>query len=126
MHCGNARIESLISEYKTNHDVETLASIVALTQDRALTLIRFYRTTRYRSRDELLSGVNFKLMRAVAKFDPEKGSAFTFVSQVIANALCTSASQGRIGLDAHHRQATPCLCRWHGSRNARAHKRAGL
>ena len=34
-------------------------------------------------------------MRVVDKFDPAKGSAFTFVSQVIANVLYTSVSTAR-------------------------------
>jgi hypothetical protein len=84
-------------------DVDTLATIVDLAQPRALTLIRFYRTTKYRPRDELLSDVNFKLMRAVDKFDPSKGSAFTFISQVISNTLSTSVTCARRNLARHRR-----------------------
>lgn len=102
-HCDNGQIEFLIAQYQKNRDVESLSSIIELTQSRALTLIRFYRTTRYRSRDELLSDVNFKLMRAVSKFNPEKGSAFTFVSQVIKNVLCTSVSNRRKDLHRYKR-----------------------
>jgi hypothetical protein len=58
-------------------------------------LIRFYRTTRYRSSDELLSDVNFKLVRAVEKFDPAQGFALTFMSKVIANVLFTSVANAR-------------------------------
>jgi hypothetical protein len=72
-----------------------LAEIVTLTQARALTLIRFHKTTRYRREDELLSDVNFKLLRAVNKFDSAKGTAFTFVSQVVTNVLCTSVTNAR-------------------------------
>jgi hypothetical protein len=39
--------------------------------------------------------VNFKLIRAINKFDPAKGSAFTFVSQVVMNVLCTSVTNAR-------------------------------
>jgi DNA-directed RNA polymerase specialized sigma24 family protein len=102
LHCDNVHIETAIANYQANRDLESLSEVVALTQDRALTLIRFYRTTKYRSRDELLSDVNFKLIRAVDKFDPEKGSAFTFVSQVIANALFTAVSNTRRN-SARHR-----------------------
>jgi hypothetical protein len=66
-------------------------------------LIRFYKTTRYRARDELLSDINFKLMRAVEKFAPSKGSAFTFVSQVVMNALCTAVTSKRKDLAPHRR-----------------------
>src|SRR6516162_2701069 len=84
-HCDNSAIEAAITRYQTSRDLESLSQVVEMTQRRADTLIRFYRTTRYRSHDELISDVNFKLIRAVSKFDPHKGSAFTFVSQVIAN-----------------------------------------
>jgi hypothetical protein len=103
VHCDNGRIESLIADYQANGDVRTLSAIVDLTQNRALTLIRFYKTTRYRARDELLSDVNFKLLKAVAKFDPSKGSAFTFVSQVISNVLCTAVTSARRNAARHHR-----------------------
>jgi hypothetical protein len=102
-HCDNAKIEAAIAQYQSNHDVESLSEVVTLTQDRAMTLIRFYRTTQYRPRDELLSDVNFKIMRAVDKFDPSKGSAFTFVSQVIANTLCTAVTSRRKDLARHRR-----------------------
>jgi hypothetical protein len=94
-HCDNGKIEALIARYQTDRDVESLSQIVALTENRALTLIRFYRTARYRPASELLSDVNFKLIKAVDKFDPQKGSAFTFVSQVIANVLFTSVTNAR-------------------------------
>jgi Sigma-70 region 2 len=94
-HCDNGRIESLIAEYQATRNVETLAAIVALTRDRALTLIRFHRTTRYRSEDELLSDVNFRLIRAVDKFDPTRGHAFSFISQVVTNSLRTSVTTAR-------------------------------
>jgi hypothetical protein len=94
-HCDNARIESLIAEYQTTRDVNTLASIVDLTQDRALTLIRFRKTTRYSTEGELLSDVNFKLIRAVDKFDPTRGKAFSLISCLITNTLCTSVTAAR-------------------------------
>jgi DNA-directed RNA polymerase specialized sigma24 family protein len=58
-------------------------------------LIRFHKTSRYGSEDELISDVNFELLRAVEKFDPAKGSAFTFVSCIIQNTLHTSVSKAR-------------------------------
>ena len=94
-HCDNGRIESLIAEYQSSGDVHTLASIVDLTQDRALTLIKFRKATRYRPQDELLSDVNCKLLRAVGRFNPERGTAFSYLSQVITNALHTSVTSAR-------------------------------
>jgi len=94
-HCNNHLIERAITEYQTSQDVRSLDAIVSLTQPRALTLIRFYRTTKYKSRDELLSDVNFKLLKAVETFDPMKGSAFTFVSKVISNVLFTAVANAR-------------------------------
>jgi DNA-directed RNA polymerase specialized sigma24 family protein len=94
-HLDNVRLESLIGEYQAKGDAGSLGEIVRLTQTRALTLIRFHKTARYAAEDELLSDINFKLMRAVGKFDAAKGSAFTFVSRVASNALCTAVSRAR-------------------------------
>jgi hypothetical protein len=94
-HFDNVRLESLISAYQAGTNPAALAEIVTLTQDRVLTLIRFRKTARYSTEGELLSDVNFKLMRAVDKFDPAKGTAFTFVSQVVMNVLCTSVTNAR-------------------------------
>jgi hypothetical protein len=94
-HLDNARLEEVIVRYQTQGDRESLGEIVRLSQTRAQTLIRFYQTTRYRPEDELLSDVNWKLLRSVSKFDPAKGSAFTFVSQVIWSTLSTSVINAR-------------------------------
>jgi DNA-directed RNA polymerase specialized sigma24 family protein len=94
-HFDNVRLESLISAYHAGTDPAALTEIVRLTQTRALTLIRFHKTSRYGSEDELISDVNFELLRAVEKFDPAKGSAFTFVSCIIQNTLHTSVSKAR-------------------------------
>jgi len=94
-HFDNVRLESLISAYQAETNPAALAEIVTLTQARVLTLIRFRKTARYSTEGELLSDVNFKLMRTIDKFDPAKGSAFTFVSQVVTNVLCTSVTNAR-------------------------------
>jgi hypothetical protein len=94
-HFDNTRLESLIGEYQAKGDAGSLGEIVKLTQTRALTLIRFHRTTRYVAEDELLSDVNYKLIRAFDKFDPAKGSAFTFISRVVTNVLCMSVTNAR-------------------------------
>ena len=94
-HLDNGRLEGVIASYQTQGDTGSLSEIIRLTQDRALTLIRFHKTTRYGSEAELLSDVHFKLLRAVDKFDPGKGSAFSFVSRVVTNVLCTAVSNAR-------------------------------
>jgi hypothetical protein len=102
-HCDNGRIDAAIAQYQSTGDLESLSTIVELTRDRAQTLIRFRKTTRYVPMDELLSDVHSKLLRAVDMFDPSKGSAFTFVSQVISNTLCTAVTSRRKDLARHHR-----------------------
>jgi hypothetical protein len=94
-HLDNGRLEEVIARYQTQGVPESLGEIVRLSQTRAQTLIRFYKTARYRPEDELLSDVNWKLLRSVSKFDPAKGSAFTFVSQVIWSTLSTSVMNAR-------------------------------
>jgi hypothetical protein len=76
-------------------DAASLGEIISLTHDRALTLIRFYKTTRYQREDELLSDVNFKLLKAVGSFNRERGHAFSFVSHVVTNTLRTSVTSAR-------------------------------
>jgi DNA-directed RNA polymerase specialized sigma24 family protein len=94
-HFDNVRLQSLIAAHQAGTDPAALAEIVTLTQDRALTLIRFRKTARYCAEDELLSNVNFKLLRAVDKFDPAKGTAFTFLSCIVQNTLCSSVTKAR-------------------------------
>jgi hypothetical protein len=53
--------------------------------------------------------VNFKLLRAVGRFDPSKGSAFTFISQVVMNVLCTSVSNARRNTTRYTRLSRPVL-----------------
>ena len=94
-HCDNNKLEEAINRYQTKGDVGSLGEIIKLTQDRALTLMRFYKTTRYQREDELLSDVNFKLLKAVGSFNPERGHTFSFLSHVVTNALRTSVTNAR-------------------------------
>jgi hypothetical protein len=100
-HFNNGRLQELIAAYQTGGDRSVLGEIVGLTQERAVTLIRFQKTTKYRPEDELLSDINYKLLRSVSRFDPSRGSAFTFISALIQNTLCTSVTRTR--LDASRR-----------------------
>jgi hypothetical protein len=78
-----------------------MTEIVTLAEKRALTLIRFNGTTRYCSESELLSDINFKLLTSIGRFDPAKGSAFTFVSCIIQNSLHSSVTKARIAVQRH-------------------------
>jgi hypothetical protein len=94
-HFDNDRLEACIARFQSQRDISSLSEIIELSQNRALTLIRHFKTTCYRPEDELLSDVNYKLMRSIRQFNPSKGSAFTFVSQVIVSTLKTSVSNQR-------------------------------
>ena len=94
-HFDNARLESVIAAYQTGTDPAAMNEIVRLTQTRALTLIRFRKTNRYVAEDELLSDINFKILRGIDKFDPARGSVFSFVSRIVMNVLCTSVTNAR-------------------------------
>jgi hypothetical protein len=93
-HCDNAQLEAAIFRYQGG-DAGSLGEVIRLAQPRATTLIRFYKTHLYKAEDELLSDVNFKLLRAVRKFNPSKGSAFSFISTVITSALQTTVTNTR-------------------------------
>ena len=95
IHCDNAAIERLIISYQSSRDQRELADIIALSQRRAETLIRHHKTNQYRSESELLSDINFKLLRSIHKFDPSKGSGFTYISKIIDSSLRTSVSNQR-------------------------------
>jgi hypothetical protein len=78
-----------------------MGEIVTLTEKRALTLIRFNGTTRYCSESELLSDINFKLLRSIGKFDLQRGSAFSFLSCLIQNSLHSSVTKARSAVQRH-------------------------
>jgi hypothetical protein len=101
-HFDNGRLESLIANYQAgSNPTAALGEIVELTQRRALTLVRFNGTTRYVSEDELLSDINCKLIKAVRRFDPSRGSAFTFISRVAQSVLWTSVTNARKNAERH-------------------------
>jgi hypothetical protein len=64
-HFDNARFEQVVERFQRTGDASSLSEIVELSQQRALTLIRFNGTHRYWSEDELLSDINYKLMRGI-------------------------------------------------------------
>jgi hypothetical protein len=98
---AKSRIELLITAYQTQGDVESLDAIVRLAQNRTLTLIRFHKTNRYLPEAELLLDVNLKLVKAIARFDPSRGSGFTFLSHVIFTSLRTAVSNVRKHSERH-------------------------
>jgi hypothetical protein len=94
-HFDSARFEQVVTRFQSQRDVASLTEIVTLTQRRAEVLIRFNGTTSYRTEPELLSDINFKLLRSVAKYDPQKGSAFTYISKIIDSSLRTAVTNQR-------------------------------
>jgi hypothetical protein len=101
MHLNNARLEQLFSAYQLEANPAVLSEIMVLSEQRTLTLARFFKTARYSGggEDEILSDVRFKLLRAVPRFDVNRGSAFTFLSAVITNVLRTSTAKARKDAD---------------------------
>ena len=95
MHLDNAAIENALFEYRNSRSQSALTQIISLTQRRALTLIRANHVTRYRTESELMSDINFKLLRAVDKFDPTRGTGFTFLSAVVVNVLRSTVTSSR-------------------------------
>ena len=94
-HCNNELIESLITRFQSTRCPAAMTEILQLSHQRAVVLIRHYKTSYYRSESELLSDINFKMMRSVAKFDRSKGSGFTYISKIIDSSLRTSVSNQR-------------------------------
>jgi hypothetical protein len=94
-HLDNGRLEDVIARFQTQGDAESLGEIIQLSQKRVETLIRFNGTARYCHEDELISDVNHKLLKAVNRFNPEKGSGFSFLSCIVMNVLRTSVTTAR-------------------------------
>jgi hypothetical protein len=93
-HCDNAQLEQAIARFQAG-DAASLGEVIRLVEPRALTLIRFHKTNHYRPEDELLSDINFKLMRSIRKFDARRASGFSYVSRIIDSSLRTSVSNQR-------------------------------
>jgi hypothetical protein len=94
-HCDNSRLEAAIAKHQVQGDAGSLAEIIKLAEPRMLTLIRFSGTSKYSSESELLSDVHHKLICAIPRFDPSRGSAFSFLSCLIQNTLHTSVTRVR-------------------------------
>jgi DNA-directed RNA polymerase specialized sigma24 family protein len=99
-HFDNDGLERLIATHQRG-DPAALGEIIEQVQERARTLIRFHKTSRYKPEDELLSDVNYRLVRGVDKFDPTRGSAFTFVSALIWNTLRSNVTAARKFISRH-------------------------
>jgi hypothetical protein len=95
-HCDSAALEHAISRHQAG-DPNAMSEVVALSEQRILALIRHYNTARYCNCDEreLISSVHCKLLRAVERFDPNRASAFTFLSCLIQNELKTAVTRQR-------------------------------
>jgi DNA-directed RNA polymerase specialized sigma24 family protein len=93
-HCDNFQLEKAIARFQ-NGDARSLGEVIRLVEPRAQTLIRFYKTHHYQSESELLSDINFKLLKSITKFDPKRASPFSYVSAVITSTLKTAVSNQR-------------------------------
>jgi hypothetical protein len=95
MHCDSGVIEASLRDYQSTGSAAALDKFLSMAQERALTLIRYNGVTRYRSESDLLSDINFKLMRSASRFDISRGSGFTFLSAVVMNVLRTNVTRVR-------------------------------
>jgi hypothetical protein len=93
-HLDNARLEGLIADFQ-NGNPSALSEIVTLTERRTVALIRFHGSAKYRSEPELISDVHYKLIRSVGRFDPSRGSGFTFLSHLVFNVLRSNVTAAR-------------------------------
>ena len=93
-HFNNEAITAFLGRYQAG-DPDALTGIITSTQERAKTLIRFLGSARYLPEGELLSNLNWKLLRAIPHFNCERGSAFSYISCLIENELRSSVSRER-------------------------------
>jgi hypothetical protein len=99
MHCNSDAIEAALQDYQSSGSTAALDNFLAMAQERALTLIRYNHVTRYRSEAELMSDINFRLLKAARTFNPSRGSGFTYLSAIVTNVLRTNVTSARKHLD---------------------------
>jgi hypothetical protein len=85
-------VETLIADYQRTGSVQILGQIIERSQPIFVSLIRSRHTFQYQDEHELLSIVNRKLLVSLPQYDPHRGTAFTFVSRLTLNMLCTSVT----------------------------------
>ena len=85
-------VERLIVQYQKDGCRETLGEIVNRCQPITISLIRKRCTFAHEDEDELLAIVNRKLLISLPQFDRTRGSAFSFVSRLAVNMLCTTVT----------------------------------
>jgi hypothetical protein len=85
-------VEQLIAQYQKEGSREILGEIVSRCEPLTFSLIRSKRTMIYEPENELMSTINYKLVRSISHYDPGKGTAFTFISKLASNMMCTSVS----------------------------------
>jgi hypothetical protein len=93
-HLDNNQLEASIARFQKG-DRNALDEIIALATPRAQTLIRFHKTSIYRSEDELLSDCHSKLMHSIGRFDPSRATGFSYVSRIIESSLKTAVTNQR-------------------------------
>jgi hypothetical protein len=93
-HLDSGQLEAAIARYQSG-EVAALSEIIGLATPRAQTLIRYYGTFKYRPEDELISDINWKLCRSIARFDPARGTGFSFVSNIIFTTLRSNVTSIR-------------------------------
>jgi DNA-directed RNA polymerase specialized sigma24 family protein len=49
----------------------------------------------YESADELMSTVNLKLLKSLPRCHPRRGSAFSYVSRIATNMLCSQVTRNK-------------------------------
>jgi hypothetical protein len=79
---------TLIEEFNATGD-ETLNRFLTHAEPLIYSIIEYRNTIRHESADELLSRIRVKLWKSLRLYDPQKGTAFSFVARVIQS---TSAS----------------------------------
>jgi hypothetical protein len=87
------KVELLIAEWKESGDPKVLGEIILLARPLVTSLIYSKNMTRFADENELLSLIDQKMLKQLASFDPERGTAFTLISLFVKNTICNVAGQ---------------------------------
>ena len=83
-------VETLIGNYQRTESIEVLGEIIAACQPLSESLVRSRQSFRFIPETELFSNIDHKLLSAIPAYDSRRGTAFSFISRTVTNAVCTS------------------------------------
>jgi hypothetical protein len=87
---NSAYAAALMQRFNINGDADAIESLLKHSEPLIKSLIRYRMATKHVPADEMLAATQLKIWRSCRLFNPQRGSAFSFVA-MIANSVIASA-----------------------------------